>query len=59
MTEIRNWTVRRSGATMSITGIDADGMERTWSRIVSIESDAPFPIATNEDGEQFRLVTVD
>ena len=31
-----NWTARRSGATISITGVDAAGIERTVTGVASI-----------------------
>ena len=58
VTEIHNWSAKRSGAAITVTGYTDGGREILVSGIVEIQSDAPFPLATTADGSRYRLVTV-
>ena len=58
MTSIINWTVRRSGAAMTITGTSKDtGLPVVLTGIVRIEARSPgkAPIATTGAGARFEL----
>lgn len=54
-----NWTARRSGASISISGVDAAGIERTLTGIMSIRpSPSSHPrsvIAYRNDGALHEL----
>lgn len=56
-TRLYNWTARRSGNSITISGYYAGGRSARIPLVQSIEADAPYPLATTVDGTRFILVT--
>lgn len=50
MQRITNWTARRTGAGMTITGKDADGSPVKLTRVSSIDAGAAGVVATQTNG---------
>jgi hypothetical protein len=56
---IKNWTARRSGAAITVTGVDAeDGTPVALGGIARIEAGAAFgpPVAVDLHGQRFELL---
>lgn len=55
---ISEWEARRAGGRITINGKDQDGKAIKVTCIDAIEKlpDAPFPIATRNDGSEYELV---
>lgn len=56
MEQISNWKARRSGGRITITGHDETGTAERWPNIDTIEQRDGAIVATDKDGQQFRLV---
>lgn len=55
METITDWKARRSGGRITLTGKDETGSAERWPNIDTIEPIGGAIVATNKDGEQFRL----
>jgi hypothetical protein len=55
MTRLVKWTVRRSGAAMTIEGENMAGEKVRAANIVKIQQDRPWPFATAKNGETYEL----
>ena len=56
MTRLKNWTAKRSAASITVTGKDENGTERIATNVVVIRSGVPFTIAEQADGTQIELL---
>ena len=55
MNTLYQWKARRSGATITIDGVDAKGEATKLRYVRTIEADLPAPIATTVDGDRWLL----
>jgi len=55
MINLRNWTAKRSGASITIKGTAASGETIVISSVIEIRAGAPWPIAVTRDGGTFQL----
>jgi hypothetical protein len=58
MERLTNWTARRAGGRITITGTDNTGHQVKITNVDTIESrhaDAPHPVATDKSGERYVL----
>ncbi len=59
MNRIKNWTAIRSGAFITVEGIDESDNTKKFTGIVFIRSGNPLPVAEAEDGECIELLGED
>lgn len=52
---IHDWKASRSGAAITITGVDLDGDPVRVTGIISIEAGTVWPMATDLDGAEYEL----
>lgn len=56
MITIINWTMRRAGAGMTISGVEqATGRPIKLTGVGEASSAKPHPVATGKDGERYQL----
>lgn len=55
MTRLHSWSIRRSGASMTIEGIDMAGNKVSATNIVKVQQDRPWPYATARNGDTYEL----
>lgn len=56
MSDIRNWTIARSGASLTIEGVDsATGEPVKITRVTRVSAGHPFPTATDQRGQTHTL----
>lgn len=56
MNRISAWKAQRSSVSMTIVGKDDTDQVLKVAHVVSIEAAAPYPIATDVNGQQYQLV---
>lgn len=57
MQKLTNWSARRAGSGMTITGTDETGAIRKVTQVDRIEAALPHPIAHQGERAQFQLVS--